>query len=61
MKKAIGKVVLNSKMIGWVDNLNRIVLTIRNPEALVYEGQNLTLIKQACKQGKITFIKFEDK
>ena len=59
MKKAIGKVVLNSKMIGWVDNLNRIVLTIRNPEALVYEGQNLTLINQACREGKIELIKFK--
>ncbi len=61
MKKPIGKIVLNKKMIGWTDNLNRIVLTITNPEAIIYEGQNLTLINQGCNQGKITFIKFDDK
>lgn len=61
MKKPIGKIVLGDRMIGWTDNLNRIILTIRNPEALIYEGQNLTLINQACKQGKIRFIKFDDK
>jgi hypothetical protein len=32
-----------------------------HPEAIIYEGQNLTLINQACAQGKITFIKYEDK
>ena len=59
MKKAIGKVILNKNMIGWTDNLNRIVLTILSPEATIYEGQNLTLINQACKQGKIELIKFK--
>jgi hypothetical protein len=54
----IGKIILNKKMIGWVDNINKIHLTIKNPEAFVYPGQNLTLIKQAEKQGKIIFIKF---
>ena len=58
MKKPIGKIVLARKMIGWTDNLNGIILTIRNPEALIYEGQNLTLINQACREGKIEFIKF---
>jgi hypothetical protein len=61
MKKPIGKIILNSKMIGWTDNLNRISLTMFHPEAIIYEGQNLTLINQACAQGKITFIKYEDK
>ena len=54
----IGKIILNKKMIGWVDNVNRIHLTIKNPEAFIYPGQNLTLIKQAVKQGKITLIMF---
>ena len=58
MKEPIGKIKLSKKMIGWTDNLNGIVLTIRNPEAFIYEGQNLTLIRQACKQGKIELIKF---
>ena len=58
--KPIGKIILNNNMIGWSDNLNRISLTILNPEAIIYEGQNLTLIKQACKQGKISFIKFDE-
>jgi hypothetical protein len=54
----IGKIILNKKMIGWVDNVNRIHLTIKNPEAFIYPGQNLTLINQAVKQGKITLIIF---
>ena len=58
MKNPIGKVILSKNRIGWTDNLNGIVLTIRKPEALIYEGQNLTLINQACKEGKIMFIKF---
>lgn len=58
MKKPIGKIILSKKRIGWVDNLNNIILTVRNPEAFVYEGQNLTLINQACREGKIEFIKF---
>ena len=59
MKKPIGKIVLNERMIGWTDKINRIVLTMKNPEAIVYEGQNLSLINQACKEGRITFIRYE--
>lgn len=59
MKKAIGKIILSEKMIGWFDNVNTIRLTIRQPEAIIYEGQNLTLINQAVKEGKIKFIKFD--
>ena len=58
MNKPIGKIVLTKNRLGWNDNLNKITLTIKNPEALVYEGQNLTLINQASKEGKIIFIKF---
>ena len=58
MKQPIGKIILSEKRLGWVDNLNGIVLTIKTPEAIIYEGQNLTLINQACKTGKIKFIKF---
>ncbi len=58
MKQPIGKIRLSEKRLGWTDNLNGIVLTIRKPEALIYEGQNLTLINQACREGKIVFIKF---
>lgn len=59
MKEPIGKIILSKKMIGWTDNLNGIVLTIRKPEAFIYEGQNLTLINQACREGKIELIKFK--
>jgi hypothetical protein len=58
MRKAIGKIILSENMIGWFDNVNRIRLTLKNKEAEVYEGQNLTLINQAVKEGKIKFIKF---
>ena len=58
MKQPIGKIILAKNRLGWTDNLNRITLTMRNPEAFIYEGQNLTIINQACKEGKITFIKF---
>lgn len=59
MRKAIGKIVLCKNMIGWFDNINMIRLTIKNPEAIIYEGQNLTLINEACKNNKIQFIKFD--
>ena len=58
MKEPIGKIILGKRMIGWTDNVNGIILTIRQPEAFVYEGQNLTLINKAHKEGKIEFIKF---
>ena len=58
MKKPIGKIVLAKNMIGWFDNINMIRLTLKNPEAIIYEGQNLTLINQACAAKKIQFIKF---
>ena len=58
MKQPIGKVILTKNRLGWKDNLNGITLTIKSPEALIYEGQNLTLINQACREGKIIFIKF---
>ena len=58
MKKAIGKIILSENMIGWFDNVNGIRLTLKNKEAEVYEGQNLTLINQAVKEGKIKFLKF---
>lgn len=56
--KAIGKITLNKKMIGWVDPINQIRLTIKNPEALIYSNYNLTFIEKAEKEGKITFVKF---
>ena len=58
MRKAIGKIILSDNMIGWFDNINKIRLTLKNKEAEVYEGQNLTLINQAIEEGKIKFIKF---
>lgn len=58
MKQPIGKIILAKNRLGWTDNLNGIVLTIKKPEAFIYKGQNLTIINQACKEGKITFIKF---
>lgn len=58
MRKAIGKVILSDNMIGWFDNVNMIRLTLKNKEAEVYEGQNLTLINQAVRDGKIKFIKY---
>ena len=61
MKKAIGKIILSDKMIGWSDNVNNIRLTLRNKEETIYEGMNLTLIERAVKEGKITFIKFKTK
>ena len=61
MKKAIGKIILSDKMIGWSDNINNIRLTLRNKEETIYEGMNLTLIERAVKEGKITFIKFKNK
>ena len=59
MKEPIGKIRLGKKMIGWTDNINGIILTRLNPEAFIYEGQNLTLINQAHRQGKIELIKFK--
>ena len=56
--KAIGKVVLNKKTIGWVDPINSIRLTIKNPEAMIYSNYNLTFIEKAAKEGRIIFIKF---
>lgn len=61
MKKAIGKIILSDKMIGWSDNVNNIRLTLKNREKTIYEGMNLTLIERAVKEGKITFIKFKNK
>lgn len=61
MKKAIGKIILSDKMIGWSDNVNNIRLTLKNNEETIYEGMNLTLIERAVKEGKITFIKFKNK
>ena len=61
MKKAIGKIILSDKMIGWSDSVNNIRLTLRNKEETIYEGMNLTLIERAVKEGKITFIKFKNK
>jgi hypothetical protein len=61
MKKAIGKIILSDKMIGWSDNVNNIRLTLKNKEETIYEGMNLTLIERAVKEGKITFIKFKNK
>lgn len=61
MKKAIGKIILSDKMIGWSDNVNNIRLTLKNREETIYEGMNLTLIERAVKEGKITFIKFKNK
>ena len=58
MRKAIGKVILSDSMIGWFDNVNGIRLTLKNKEAEVYEGQNLTLINQAVRDGKIKFLKY---
>ena len=56
--KAIGKVILNKKTIGWVDPINSIRLTIKNPEAIIYSNYNLTFIEKAAKEGRIIFIKF---
>jgi hypothetical protein len=61
MKKAIGKIILSDKMIGWSDNVNSIRLNLKNKEDTIYEGMNLTLIERAVKEGKITFIKFKNK
>lgn len=61
MKKALGKIILSDKMIGWSDNVNNIRLTLKNKEETIYEGMNLTLIERAVKEGKITFIKFKNK
>lgn len=61
MKKAMGKIILSDKMIGWSDNVNNIRLTLKNKEETIYEGMNLTLIERAVKEGKITFIKFKNK
>ena len=58
--KAIGKVILNKNMIGWTDKINRIVLTIKNPEAEVYQGFNMFFIEQAVKEGRITFVKYDE-
>lgn len=61
MRKPIGKIVLSKNRLGWTDNVNGIILTMRNKEAIIYEDHNLYLINQACTEGKITFIKFDDK
>lgn len=60
-KKAIGKVMLCKNRLGWVDFANKIVLTMKNNESLVYEDQPLYLIELGVSKGAIEFIRFEDK
>ena len=58
--KAIGKIVLNKDMIGWVDKVNRIILTVKNPEAEIYQGFNMFFIEKAVEEGRITFVKYDE-
>ena len=67
MRMPIAKIRIAAGNPGWYDSLTNIHLTITRPEALVYEGQNVTNIKTAiaCKlvsliEGTLDPIKHEE-
>lgn len=47
MRAPIAKIRISAGNPGWYDPLTNIHLTITRPEALVYEGQNVSNIKNA--------------
>lgn len=49
MRKAVAKIKLSPGNVAWYDPLTNIYLTLKSPEAFVYEGDDLTNIKKAIK------------
>ena len=51
MGKAIAKVKLAPGNVAWYDSLTNIYITLESPEAFVYEGDDLTNIKEAIRHN----------
>lgn len=55
MRAPIAKIRISAGNPGWYDPLTNIHLTITRPEAIVYEGQNVSNIKNAIVH-KLVFV-----
>ena len=53
MRAPIAKIRISAGNPGWYDPLTNIHLTITRPEALVYEGQNVSNIKLAVRHKTV--------
>lgn len=56
MRAPIAKIRINAGNPGWYDPLTNIHLTITRPEAIVYEGSNITNIKKGVSFGLVHVI-----
>lgn len=56
MRSVLAKIRLATGNVGWYDPLTNIHLTIQRPEALVYEGQNTSNLKQGVMYKTITVV-----
>lgn len=56
MRAPIAKIRINAGNPGWYDPLTNIHLTITRPEAIVYEGSNITNIKKGISFGLVHVI-----
>ena len=59
MRAPIAKIRISAGNPGWYDPLTNIHLTITRPEAFVYEGQNVTNIKNAVAYKLVSVIEGE--
>lgn len=59
MRAPIAKIRISAGNPGWYDPLTNIHLTITRPEAFVYEGQNVTNIKNAVAFKLVSVIEGE--
>lgn len=59
MRAPIAKIRISAGNPGWYDPLTNIHLTITRPEAYVYEGQNVTNIKNAVAFKLVSVIEGE--
>ena len=57
MSKYLGTIRLNSGQGGWFDELTRIHLTLGNPQADVFAGQNLSNVRKGVHAGRLSLIK----
>ena len=53
MRAPIAKIRISAGNPGWYDPLTNIHLTITRPEALVYEGQNVSNVKLAVRHKTV--------
>lgn len=56
MRKPIAKIRIAAGNPGWYDSLTNIHLTIARPTAFVYEGQNVTNVKNAIRHRIVSLI-----